>query len=550
MLRRPFTLACALAGVLSAPQTSAAQSGLARALATPTAAMLRGHLRFLSSDLLEGRAPGTRGGRLSEAYVASQFEILGLEPAGDSGTFFQHIPFTAATPHPSLVVGANRQTMAFTYLDDYVAWPEVPDSVVATDGDIVFVGYGISAPEWNWDDFGGVPLGGKILLVLVNDPGQHDSTIFRGSTLTYYGRWTYKIEQAARAGAAGVILIHTDKTASYPWSVVRNSWSGEQIALANRAPGSLQFAAWMTEAAARRMLNAAGRDLDVMMRRAQRRDFKPMATGLHAVMDIRSTIRRFSAANVIARVPGTDSAAGAVLFVAHQDHEGIGPAVNGDSIYNGAVDNASGVAALLATAAAFHAAATPLPRSVYFMATTGEEAGLLGAESYVTHPEVPLQETAAVINIDGANLRGRTRDIAGLGAEESSLGALFTAAAAAESLRVVPDPNPAAGSFFRSDQFPFARAGVPAVSIRAGTNFVNRPPGWGAEQADRYNRERYHQPSDEFSPDFDYTGALQEVRVMIRTGWAVAADTTFPTWHSSSAYAPAGRRLEMLRQRH
>jgi Zn-dependent M28 family amino/carboxypeptidase len=551
---RPTLLHLVLASIcVAGPLQSQGRSARAplptQALGTLSRGSVRAHLRFLSHDLLEGRAPGTRGGRLAEAYVASQLESIGIQPAGESDSYYQRVPLVGVTPQPFLVVGADRQTFELEYLQEFVAWPVAPETRLTVDGDLVFVGHGITAPEWEWDDYDGTLLSGQVALILVNDPGLVDTAIFHGRTLTYYGRWTYKLEQAARMGAVGAVLIHTEESATYPWNVVRNSWSGEQVGLAQRAPQTLRFASWISYDAARRLLEASGRDLELMMQRAQRRDFQPMDTGLHAAIHIRSEVRRFEAANVVGIIRGVDSVGAneAVVFTAHHDHKGTGLPLRGDSIYNGAQDNASGVAVLLATAAAFRAAG-PARRSVVFLATTAEESGLLGAAAYVSNPVVPLERTAAVINIDGANLYGLTRDVSALDVDRSSLGDIFRMAASAESLAVSPDPVPESGAFYRSDHFPFARAGVPVLSVRTGSQYVDRPQGWGAEQAVIYNRERYHQPADELSEDMDLAGAVQQARVMLRTGWFLAQSDQFPTWADSSEFRSAGLQLQNLRR--
>ena len=509
-------------------------------LPVDTAAM-DAHLRFLASDLLEGRAPATRGGRLAAAYVAAQFQTLGLEPAGANGTYFQPVALVGMTPQPAFSwgkPGTAPDTLA--YRDAFVAWAERPEADVSATGEVVFVGYGIRAPEWQWDDFKGADLRGKVLLMLVNDPGLVDTTIFLGKILTYYGRWTYKLEEAARQGAAGVVLIHTRESATYPWEVVRGSWSVEQFKLDQPQSPSLAFAAWVTESSARGALTKVGLNLDSLTRAAARRDFHPVPTGLTAAVRIHSALRRVESENVAARLPGAGGrsdprlASQAVLLTAHWDHKGIGPVVRGDSIYNGAEDNASGVAALLGAAKAL----TQLPRparSILFVATTAEESGLLGSEAYVQHPLVPLAQTAAVLNLDVTNVRGATRDIGALGMDRSTLGPVFETAARAESLKVGSQPD-VRGSFFRSDHFPFARAGVPALSIKPGIDFVGRPQGWGEEQENIYNQQRYHQPSDEYQPTFRYAGLAQEVRVTVRTARAIANDPTMPRWLPTSEF--------------
>ncbi len=495
------------------------------------------HLRFLASDLLEGRAPATRGGRLAAAYIAAQFQALGLEPAGANGTYFQPVALVGMTPQPTLVWGKpGTSSDSLVYRDAFVAWAERPEADISASGDVVFVGYGIRAPEWQWDDYKGVDLHGKVLLMLVNDPGLVDSTVFLGKILTYYGRWTYKLEEAARQGAAGAILIHTTESATYPWEVVRGSWSVEQFKLDQPRSPSIAFAGWVTEASARAALTKAGLNLDSLSRAAARRDFRPVATGITAAAQVRSALRHVESENVAARLPGRDPrlASQAVLITAHWDHKGIGPAIRGDSIYNGAEDNASGVAAILGAAKAL----TELPRparSVVFVATTAEESGLLGSESYVQHPLIPLGQTAAVLNLDVTNVRGATRTIGALGRDRSTLGPVIAAAAQAEALTVEAKPD-VRGSFFRSDHFPFARAGLPALSIFAGDDFVGRPKGWGEEQENLYNQQRYHQPSDEYQPTFRYDGMAQEVRVTVRTALAIANDPAMPRWLPSSEF--------------
>jgi Zn-dependent M28 family amino/carboxypeptidase len=502
-----------------------------------TAAM-DAHLRFLASDLLEGRAPATRGGRLAAEYIAAQFQALGLEPAGANGTYFQPVALVGMTPQPTFSWGKPGQLDSLSFRDQFVAWAERPEADIAADGEVVFVGYGIRAPEWQWDDYKGMDLHGKMLLMLVNDPGLVDTTVFLGKTLTYYGRWTYKLEEAARQGAAGAVLIHTTESATYPWEVVRGSWSVEQFKLDQPQSPSLAFAGWVTEASARAALANAGGglNLDSLTRAAARRDFHPVATGVQASVRVHSALRRVASENVVARLPGRDArrAEQGVLITSHWDHKGIGPAIRGDSIYNGAEDNASGIAATLGVAKAL----TQLPRparSIYFVATTAEESGLLGSEAYVQRPLIPLGQTAAVLNLDVTNVRGATRDIGARGGDRSTLGPVFDAAARAESLAVESEPD-VRGSFFRSDHFPFARAGVPALSIYAGDDFIGRPKGWGEEQENVYNQQRYHQPSDEYQPTFRYAGMAQEVRVTVRVGRAIANDPSMPRWLPSSEF--------------
>ena len=524
-------------GRATAPSSRPAPASSQAALPTVSMAAMDAHLKYLADDLLEGRAPATRGGALAATYVAAQFEALGLEPAGPDGSYFQPVALVGMVPHPSFAWGKAGAPRPLTYREDFVAWAERPESHIVADGDVVFVGYGVQAAEWRWDDYKGLDVHGKVLLMLVNDPGLQDSTIFNGRALTYYGRWTYKLEEAARRGALGAILVHTTESATYGWEVVRGSWSVEQFKLDRPAPQSIAFAAWVTHDAAQAALAQAGLSLDSLTRGAARREFRPVATGLRVTVDMKSDLRRVHSANVVARLPGSDAilARQAVVFSAHWDHKGIGPAVNGDSIYNGAEDNASGVAAMLGIAQAA-AQLQPRPRrTLLFIATTAEESGLLGSETYVREPIIPLAQTAAVLNLDVTNVRGATRDIDALGVDRSTIGPMFEAAARAESLAVVHEPD-VRGSFYRSDHFPFAKAGVPSVSIEPGLDFVGKPAGWGREQADLYNRTRYHQPSDEYRSTFTYQGMAQEARVALRLAVAIANAPTMPEWLPRSEF--------------
>jgi Zn-dependent M28 family amino/carboxypeptidase len=536
----------ALGAVVTATSAQAVldTTAFGRSLAVPTARAIDAHLKFLADDMLEGRAPGTRGAAIAARYIQSQFEEAGLEPGGPDGSFFQRVRLVGVTPSPSLVLGVAQRTMALRYLEDFVAWPTGPDPTVIADGEIVFVGYGIEAPEWTWDDFKLQPMTGKILMMLVNDPGLEDPSVFKGREMTYFGRWTYKLERAARLGAVGAILVHTDESATYPWTVVRNSWSGEQVQIEGQAPRTLRFGAWINEDAARQIARAAGIDYELMTRRAGRRDFSPISMNAHAIIDITSRVRRFESVNVIGRLGSNQEGdEEAVVVTAHYDHRGIGNAVDEDSIYNGALDNASGVAGMLATAGGLVAAGAPAHRSIYFVATTAEESGLLGSEAFVQSPPISLAQTAAVVNLDVANTWGATRDIVMLGEGRSSLGELARAVAEAEGLTLAPDPSPESGSFFRSDHFPFARAGIPVLSVGNGLDFVDRPPEWGRRQAEAYVARRYHQPSDEYRPDFRYEGLLQQVRIMMRLAWALAGTPEFPVWNEDSEFRDAGERL-------
>jgi Zn-dependent M28 family amino/carboxypeptidase len=504
--------------------------------------VFKAHLEFLADDALEGRAPGTRGGLLAQKYIGAQFERLGLEPAGDSGTYFQRVPIIALTPNPTLKVTAPTAT-PLVWKQDYVLWSMRNDSLVDLAGDLVFVGYGIVAPEQHWNDYAGVDVKDKIVVTLVNDPGLQDSTIFRGKILTYYGRWTYKIEEAQRQGAAGILMIHTTESATYPWTTVLSGWTGPQVRL-ETAPGSLVAAGWLQQETAARLFQAGGKDLAQLTAAAARPGFQAVPLGVSVSASVQSAIRRTETANVLGRLPGRGAhAREAVLIGGHYDHFGIKTPVNGDSIYNGAEDNASGTAAVMAAAEAFVRSGVRPNRSIILVGFAAEEAGLIGSQALAEHPPVPLRDVATILNLDVMNLYGRTTDVSALGLDQSTLGKVFIAAAGAEGLRVSTNPEALiSGSYFRSDHFSLARVGVPGTSIENGSDFVGRPKGWGREQQEKYTAERYHQPSDQMQPWFTYGGVMQQLRVTLRTAVAVANAPAQPVWSPTSEFREAGER--------
>ncbi len=515
------------------------------ALGVITQQIIEAPVRFLADDLLEGRAPGTRGGDLAARYLASQFAGLGLRPASPDGSFYQWTSLVGLTPEVSVVIGGQRGTLVLDPGHDIIAWPERADSVTTLDADIIFAGYGISAPQWDWDDYKGAAQTGRIVMLLPSEPGAGDSTIFRGKALTAYGLWPYKLEQAARMGAVGVLLVHDPEAVPLSWAGVRGTWSGEHVLLDRPPIQSLRFAAWITSDAARQIVEATGKDYRLLLRRAELRDFRPIEVGARAAVDLRSRVRRFRSPNVIGRLDGADSVGRTqgVLVTAHYDHLGIGRAEGADSIYNGAVDNASGVGLLLATATALTRTPSPPRRTVVFMATTGTEAGNLGAATYLAQPPIPLERTVAALNLDGGNVWGPTRDLVAIGADLSTLADWVAAAARAESLHVVPDPNTSWGDLYRSDQIVFARAGVPVALLRAGPTYGERDAGWGREQWKGYLSDRYHRPADQVRPDFDYRGLVQQARMLTRLVWSLAESAEFPAWHPDAEFRPAGQRL-------
>ena len=516
---------------------------------------LRAHIKFLSDDLLEGRGTGARGGELAARYIAAQLEALGLRGAGANGSFLQPVSLVGvkADPATRLTLRGRSGEESFAFADEFVAFTGAQRPEVRTNAELVFVGYGIEAPEQRWNDYKGSAedYRGKILVMLVNDPPatSAEPNLFGGRALTYYGRWTYKLEEAARRGAAGAILLHTDESAGYPWSVVRTSWGNWRYEIARNAGDRtphLEMAGWMTNAAAQRMMRAAGQDLDALRRQAATREFRPVPLNLTATLELRSEMQRNAAPNVAAILPGRDPRLRDeyVIYTAHWDHLGIGsPNAQGDTIHNGAADNASGVAAVLAIAEAF----ARLPenerprRSILFLLTTAEEQGLLGAEWYARNPLVPLARTAANINLDSLNIYGATRDFVALGAERSTLRPVVEAVARAHEMTISPDPRPEQGSFFRSDHFPFARAGVPAISMGTGRDFVGRSREWAEEQFRLYNTQRYHQPSDEYNDSWDLRGMIQQAEIALAIGRRVADNDEMPRYNPDDEFGRVRR---------
>jgi Zn-dependent M28 family amino/carboxypeptidase len=506
-----------------------------------------GHLRFLSSDLLEGRAPATRGGRLTAEYIAGQLRESGVEP-GVSGSYFQRVPIdiVGADPATIRVAATGRATATLRYPEEVVVWAGSAAEQSAVNAEIVFVGYGSAAPEFNWDDFKGMDVRGKVLMVLVNDPPapRNEPNLFGGRAMTYYGRWTYKFEEAERRGAAGMLIVHTTEQAGYPWHTVVGSWAKEQRMLP-RSPGlpaPLAVRGWITDSAATALLGQAGLNLAELRRRAERRDFRPVPTGITLNAGFRNTVQNLESENVVGVVRGNDSALRDqyVAFSAHWDHLGIGPAVDGDSIYNGSLDNASGTAAVLAIARV--AAQGPAPkRSLLFVFVTAEESGLLGSEFFALNPTVPIANIVAALNIDGGNLLGRAQDFRVLGENKSSLGPMFASMIQPRGWRTAPDAFPERGSFYRSDHFSFAKAGIPAISIAAGTLYEGRPAEWGAQQQEAYTARCYHQPCDEYRPDFDLAGAVQLSELVLGFGLQLASSDVMPAWNPDAEFRRPAR---------
>jgi Zn-dependent M28 family amino/carboxypeptidase len=517
------------------------------------------HIRKLSSDEFEGRGPGSKGEEITIQYLQDQFRSLGLEPGNPDGTYLQNVPLVGITADPQmkLTFAGHGQSQAPKFQSDFVGWTKRVVDTTAVDAEMIFVGYGVQAPEFQWDDFKNVDVRGKVLVVLINDPpvpdpqspNQLDANTFGGKAMTYYGRWTYKFEKAAALGAAGCIIVHQTERAGYPWEVVRNSWSAEQFDLQSpdKNMSRLALEGWITQQTAGNLMKMAGQDLAKLTASAATREFRPVPLGVRAKITIQNRLRTIDSHNVVARLTGSDPKLkdSYVIYSAHWDHFGIGPEVNGDRIYHGAVDNASGTAALLEIARAYKQLKTPPRRSILFLSVTAEEQGLLGSEFYGEHPLYPLAQTAVNINMDTMNVHGRTRDIVMIGKGNSTLDELVTDVAREQGRVVKPDPEPEQGHFYRSDHFSFAKQGVPAFDPDSGIDFIDKPEGWGLQVRQKYTAENYHKPSDKIQSDWDMSGAVQDAQLYLLVGYRVANSEALPEWKPGTEFK--AKRDAMLR---
>jgi Zn-dependent M28 family amino/carboxypeptidase len=548
--RHSAKLALAIASIAALYGCSRGPSPPAAALASVSGDRILGHIRVLSSDEFEGRGPGSKGEQLTIKYLEDQYRSAGLEPGNPDGTYLQSVPLVGITPDVSmkLTLTGHGHALEPKFQDEFVAWSKRMTETSAIDADMVFVGYGVQAPEFQWDDFKGIDVKGKILVVLINDPpvpdpadpSKLDPKTFGGTAMTYYGRWTYKFEKAAQMGAAGCVIVHQTDRAGYPWEVVRNSWSGVQFDLAtpDKNMGRLAVESWITSDFATKLFRAAGQDLDKLISAAARRDFKPVPLGIHAKLTIHNTLQTIDSHNVIAKLTGSDPDLknSYVIYTAHWDHFGIGPEVNGDKIYHGAVDNASGSATLLEMARAYKMLARRPRRTILFLSVTAEEQGLLGSQYYVEHPLYPLARTALDINMDGMNVNGRTRDIVQIGRGVSSLDDVVDAVAAGQGRVVKLDPEPEKGFYYRSDHFEFAKNGIPAFDPDQGVEFIGKPEGWGLEVRRKYTAERYHKPADKIQSDWDMSGAVEDSQLYFLVGYRVANDPHMPEWKPGTEF--------------
>ncbi len=529
-------IALALAGCSCAP--SAPKAGLD----SISAERMMGAIKTLSSDEFEGRGPGSKGEQLTIDYIQKQFKEMGALPGNPDGTYLQNVPFVGITPDPNmkLTFSGRGKPIAAAYQKDFMAWTKRAVDSVKLDGELVFVGYGVQAPEYQWNDFKNVDVKGKVLIVLVNDPPVPDETIFGGKAMTYYGRWTYKYEKAAEMGAAGCFLVHETDRAGYPWEVVRGSWSGTQFDLQSpdKNAGRVAVEGWITHEMAAQLFKAAGQDFVKLKAAAAGKDFQPVPLGMKAQMEIHNTLRTLDSHNVIAKRVGSDSKLKDqyVIYSAHWDHFGIGAEVNGDKIYHGAKDNASGVAALLELARAYQQLKVPPKRTMLFLAVTGEEQGLLGSQYYAEHPLYPNARTVADINMDAMNTLGVTNDIVSVGLGKSTLDEVVEAVAKEQGRVVKGDPEPEKGFFYRSDHFSFAKEGVPAFDPNEGIDYVGKPAGYGMKMRDEFTANDYHKPSDVIKPNWDLSGDVQDCKLYFLVGYRVANDPKFPEWKPNAEF--------------
>jgi Zn-dependent M28 family amino/carboxypeptidase len=520
---------------------------------------LLAHIKVLASDEFEGRAPGTKGEELSVKYISDEFKKIGLKPGNPDGTYTQEVPLAGINSEPRMSFTIGDKTIDLKYLDDFVASSARLQPEIKVDkSDVVFVGYGIVAPEYGWDDYKDVDVRGKTLLMLIGDPpipdskdpSKLDEKMFKGKAMTYYGRWTYKYEIAAQKGAVAAIIVHETQPAAYPWQVVRSSWGKENFELdnPNKNMDAVSARSWITLDVAKKIVADCGQDFDALKKTAIAKDFRPIALTAKANIQIKQQIREFKSHNVIGTLEGSDPKLRDehVIYTAHWDHLGRHPELQGDQIFNGAIDNASGVASVIQIAAAFMKVNPPPKRSVLFMATTAEEAGLLGTKFYAEHPLYPLEKMLADINIDGVNPWGKTHDLEDLTNVNSTLDDLLGRAAARQGRVMKPNSEPEKGGFYRVDSFEFAKAGVPVLHAARGIEIIGKPPEYGKQKRDEFVAKHYHQPSDEVDPGWDLSGAVQDVQLLFEVGYQVANGDKFPEWKAGSEFK--AKREAMLKK--
>ncbi|MCZ2156564.1 MAG: M28 family peptidase [Bryobacterales bacterium] len=492
--------------------------------------------RFLSSDLLEGRGVGARGGEIATEYLATQLALAGVKPAGDKGTYFQNFDLAGVETQADATLSFTRdgQTTPLHWLSDWVGANEMQEPTAEIDAEAVFVGHGIVAPEFQWDDYKGVDVAGKIVVLFTNEPGRENPALFRGKALMYYGRWSYKFEEALRHGALGALIIHTDDTAGYDWNVVRNSW-GKELQMTRRPQGErrLSLTAWITAKAAEPLIAGTGKSVAELLAAAESRDFQPIPLGVRVKANLPSRVRVIPTRNVVGIIPGSDAALGeAILYSAHWDHLGMASSGDGDRIFNGAVDNATGCRY------PNRARPVPKPKRAAVFAFAGKS-GLRGSEYYAHHPVVPLSKTIVDLNYDGILPGGDASSVVVNGAERTTLWPLVETVAKRYSLNIVPDPAPEQGYFYRSDHFSLAKAGVPAFSVDVGDYFAGKPAEYGRQYGEAYRLHDYHQPSDEFHEDWDFSGIARIVRFGFTLGIEAANGPGQSAWRPGDEFQAA-----------
>ena len=502
---------------------------------------MRAHIKYLASDELQGRGVGASGEKLVTQYLAAQLQVNGVKPAGDNGTYFQRVPLVGSKTLPSatLAFSGNGGSTSLTFVKDYVgtAFSQEPENDF--NAEAVFVGHGISAPEFGWDDYKNENLTGKVLVYFTNEPDSNDPKFFGGRALTYYGRWSYKFEEAARRGAVAALIIHTTPTAGYGWGVVSGSWSQEHPELKLKAgENGLKLAAWLSQDAGAKLVASTGKTLDQLLAMANQKTFRPIPLGVRVAGHIPVQLRQIDSHNVVGRIEGADPnlQSQAVIFTAHWDHLGIAVPVGGDNIYNGAVDNATGCAVVLELARSWSALPQKPKRSAMFLFVTAEESGLLGSEYYGEHPVIPPGQTAAAINFDALYPFGKTRDVSLTGAERTTLWPLVQSDAKRMGLVITPDAEPEQGHYYRSDHFSLARVGIPAFTVDEGTEYLGKPAGFGKQVFEDYNTKHYHQPSDEYHDDWDMSGIEQMARFGYVLGIDIANSPRLPTWNAGDEF--------------
>lgn len=534
-----------LASVMSGCQQFDFERAAENAAATISAQRLAEHVQFLANDSLQGRAPATHGSEIAMRYIAGEYEKYGLKPGAGDGSWYQYfdiIGITTTSPQ-TMEFRRGEQALTLDWWNDFISFSGVQKPVAeVNDAEVVFVGYGIEAPEYEWNDYKDVDVSGKILLMLNNDPGEGDEEFFAGSTRLYYGRWSYKYEKATEMGAAGAIIIHTTPSAGYPFQVVQTSWTGEQFELPHqKGDYHMPFKGWVTNPSAERLTTLAGHNLDSLRAQAEGRDFRPVPLGVRLSFRMENNLRSLKTANVLGLLPGSDPGLRdqVVVYTAHHDHLGAGTPVAGDSIYNGARDNASGVACMLELARAMAGMPKPPRRATLFAAVAAEESGLLGSAYYARHPTFPPGKIAANINFDAVNIWGETDDIEIIGYGKSEMDDYVREVAALQGRQVKPDQSPDKGFFYRSDQFNFAKIGVPAVYLGVGSDFVGKEAGWGRQVIDQWTATKYHQPSDEYDPAWNLGGAVQNSQLCLRIGVRVGNAESLPQWHPGDEFEAA-----------